>query len=86
MEVMGEWSSHYSRAVYIDHEDTRFLGLEKLAIDEANRRGWKYENVPGSVLLFRQLMSGEWPAEDFLVVEPGHKIEPSYDDKVICAT
>ncbi len=35
MEVMGEWSAHYSRAVYIDHEETRFLGCEQLAIDEA---------------------------------------------------
>jgi hypothetical protein len=85
MEVMGEWSAHYSRAVYIDHEDTRFLGCEQLAIDEAKRRGWKYENVPGSLLLFRQLMSGEWPAEDFLVVEPGRKVQPSYDDQVISA-
>lgn len=85
MEVMGEWSAHYSRAIYIDHEDTRFLGCEQLAIDEAKRRGWKYENVPGSLLLFRQLMSGDWPAEDFLVLEPGRKIQPSYDDGVIMA-
>jgi hypothetical protein len=85
MEVMGAWSQHYSRAAYIDHEETRFLGYEEVATDEARRRGWKFQKLPGSLVLFCQLMSGQWPAEDFLVVEPGQKIAASYDDRVVSA-
>ncbi len=85
MEVMGAWSEHYSRAVFIDHEHTRFLGYEQVAIDEARRRGWSYLKVAGSLALIGQLMSGDWPPEDFLVIEPGQKVVPSYDDQVVCA-
>ena len=85
MEVMGAWSEHYSRAVYIDHEETRFLGYEQVAIDEAQRRGWSYQKVAGTLALFWQLMSGEWPSHDFLIVEPGQKITASYDHQVVQA-
>ena len=85
MEVMGAWSEHYSRAVFIDHEHTRFLGYEQVAIDEAGRRGWSYLKIAGSLALIWQLMSGDWPPADFLVVEPGQKVVPSYDDQVVQA-
>jgi len=85
MEVMGAWAEHYSRAVFIEHAETRFLGLERVAVEEAKRRGWSYERVAGSLELFKQLLSGEWPAEDFLVLEPGQTVAASYDHGVVCA-
>ena len=70
MEVMGAWSEHYSRAAYIDQEETRFLGCEQLAREEARRRNWTYKSIPGSLVLFQQLTSGAWPPGDFLIVPP----------------
>jgi hypothetical protein len=86
MEVMGAWSQHYSRAVYIDHEETRFLNYEKVAVDEASRRGWQYEKIIGSLLLLRRLVVGEWPDKDFLTVKPGQTIAASYDSQIMCAS
>ncbi len=85
MEVMGAWAEHYSRAVFIDQAETRFLDYERVAVDEAKRRGWSYEKIAGSLALFRQLLAGEWPDDDFLVLEPGQKVIASYDHGVICA-
>ena len=85
MEVMGEWAEHYSRAVFIDHEETRFLGYERIAVDEAKRRGWTYEKIAGSLGLFRRLLAGDWTGDDFLILEPGQKVAASYDGGVICA-
>ena len=85
MEVMGAWSQHYSRAVFIEHEETRFLGYERVAMEEAQRRQWSFEKLLGSLRLSWQLVSGEWPEDEFLVVEPGQKIVVSYDDLVIRA-
>ena len=85
MEVMGAWSEHYSRAVFIDQEETRFLNCEQIAVDEAQRRQWTFEKVAGSLILFQQLLSGNWPDDSFLVVEPGNRIAASHDDQVVCA-
>jgi hypothetical protein len=85
MEVMGAWSQHYSRAAFIEHEETRFLGFEQVAVDEAQRRQWTFEKILGSLRLTQQLVSGEWPEGEFLVVEPGQKIVASYDDLVLRA-
>ena len=85
MEVMGAWSQHYSRAAFIEHEETRFLGYEQVAVDEAQRRQWTFEKILGSLRLTQQLVSGEWPEEEFLVVEPGQKVAASYDDLVLRA-
>lgn len=85
MEVMGAWSEHYSRAVFIEHQETAFLEYEQIAIDEAKRRGWTYERLAGSLLLLRNLVSGEWPAEQFLTLQPGQKLQPSYDEQVFRA-
>lgn len=85
MEVMGAWSEHYSRAAFIEHAETTFLGYEQVAIEEATRRGWKFERIPGSLLLFRDLMAGNWKPEDFLVLEPGEQLQPSYDEQVFRA-
>jgi hypothetical protein len=85
MEVMGAWSEHYSRAGFIDHEETAFLGYEQVAREEATRRGWKFERIPGSLVLFRELMAGGWKPGDFLVLQPGEELQASYDEQVFRA-
>src|SRR5512146_426669 len=42
MEVMGAWSSHYNRAVYIDLGLGDAPSVEEQAQGEAQRRGWTF--------------------------------------------
>lgn len=46
--------------------------------------GREFKTLPGSLRLIKKLVSGEWPAEEFLTVEPGKRIALVGDwDKII---
>ena len=61
----------------------RLLAEQAREIAESN--GWRYDELPGDPHLIRKLIQGEWPVEDFLIVPPGARIEPSYDGStMIC--
>jgi len=83
MEVMGEWQKHYERAVFVDQgivDATAEAGKVKA---DAERRGWRYEEMAGDLLLIRRLLFGDWDDSDFLRVEPGEKITIAFGDEVI---
>ena len=82
MEVMGAWSSHYNRAVYIDMGLGDATRVEEQAQGEAQRRGWTFERLQGDIDLVRRLGYGEWD-EDFQVVPPGQRIVMQDGDGVI---
>lgn len=83
MEVMGAWSQHYQRAVYIDMQVGDGTPVETQTRDEAGRRGWTFESMAGNLVLIRRLLDGDWDS-DFLVLEPGEQIAMSYDEGVVC--
>lgn len=83
MEVMGAWQSHYQRAAYIDMGVADGSAVEAQTQEEASKRGWTYERLPGDLALIRRLLAGDWD-RDFLVVEPGQKIAMAYGDDVVC--
>lgn len=82
MTVMGEWSRHYNRAVFVDMGVGDATVAEQAARENAARRGWAFERMAGDVILFRRLLSGDW-ADDFLVLQPGETVALSYDDQVV---
>ncbi len=86
MEVMGAWSQNYSRAAFIDMEVARFLGYDRKAQEQAERRGWVYERLEGSMALIKALTEGKWPEKDFLIVNPGQKVIATYDERIIDCT
>lgn len=83
MAVMGEWMTHYTRAVYLD------LGFGDESVAEAEARAsaashhWKYERIAVNLDLFQRLLNGQWDADDFLVVQPGQTVAMSYDDLIL---
>jgi hypothetical protein len=85
MEVMGDWQSHYRRAVYIDMGVGDGKAVEAKAQAEAARRGWAFERMAGDLILIRRLLMGDWET-DFLVLQPGESVGMTYDEGVIgCA-
>jgi hypothetical protein len=85
MEVMGQWQAHYQRAAFVDMGVGDGSRVERMAQDDAARRGWVFEKVAGDMVLVRRLLFGDW-VDDFLVLEPGQALRMTYDDAVIgCA-
>lgn len=85
MEVMGEWSEHYTRAAFIETGAPDGERYETMAKEQADRRGWKFERKLGNQRMLQMLLSGSWPEDEFLVVPPGHQIKQSFEDDLIKA-
>lgn len=83
MEVMDGWTSHYERGVFIDFDFSKDLPCKAQAKRICEERGWAFEEIEGDLSLFQRWLDGPWPEEDFLIVEPGQRIVPSYDDGII---
>lgn len=83
MSVMGEWAKHYDRAVFIDTGNGDMDRFEKVAREQAQQRGWRYERKTGNRRLLEMLVNGQWDSEEFLVVPPGSIIRQSADTRLI---
>jgi Protein of unknown function (DUF1638) len=84
METLGAWRSHYDRAAFIAMEVVSDDSAAAQALDEAQRRGWRFERLAGDLRIVRRLMDGDW-ADDFLVLQPGELLAMSYDEDVVRA-
>lgn len=84
MEVLGGWRAHYGRAAFVAMGVADESGLEAEARAEAERRGWAFERVEGSLVLLRRLIDGDWD-DDMLVLQPGERLAMSWDDGVVRA-
>ena len=84
MEVLGGWRVHYGRAAFVSMGVADEAVPEAAARDEAERRGWAFERIEGSLVLLRRLIDGDW-GEDMLVLQPGEQLAMSYDDGVVKA-
>lgn len=85
MEVMGAWQKHYKRAAYIDAPEGPFPDYSEAVQKEADRRGWVFERLAGSLVLIRDLMEGRWDEERFLTVPAGESIVPTNDHRIVAA-
>lgn len=82
-EEMQRWSKHYTRAAFIDTGLGDLDRFEARAREKAEAEGWVYEKLTGNRRLITQLVHGDWPEEDFLVVPPGFSIRQSADEGVV---
>jgi len=83
-ETMGDLTQHYSRLVYIRMPFEQDSCFEDAAREGARSRGWEFESIPGDLSLLCNLVDGRWK-DDFIVLQPGDSVAPSYDDHVICS-
>lgn len=84
-EELVQNKKHYGKYAFIEmgvEPDERF---QKEAQRRAEEKGWQFEKMQGQMTLLRQLLWGEWPEADFLVVPPGHQVVARYDEGIIAA-
>jgi hypothetical protein len=84
-EQLCNMTRNYGKFTFIEmgiEPDDRF---ERRTQEEAARRGWKCEKIAGDMSLLQTLLDGPWDDDRFLVVQPGEKVEVSYDENVVKA-
>ena len=75
---------HYKRMTFIEMGIEPDGHFEQTARREADRRGWEFEKLIGNLRLFENLVNGPWDPDDFLVVQPGQKINFDYTGQIMC--
>jgi len=82
-EQFQAYRRNYSGLTYIstgvESEDT----FRVQARAEAEKEGWRFEEVPGSLALLERLVNGEWDAAEFLVVPPGAAVQGSLGEFIM---
>jgi hypothetical protein len=82
-EEMNRYQAAYRRLTFIETGLEPDGTFESSAREEAVRRNWVFEKIPGNLSLFRRLVAGDWDPVDFLVVPAGGRIAASYDDDIV---
>ncbi len=85
MDMEAEMLRNYKRMAHISWPNIPDDESVGSARGTAARKGWRFDQFPGGDRLMRKLLWGEWDDSEFLVVPPGQKLVPSYDDGVIKA-
>jgi hypothetical protein len=79
----ADWVTKYNQAAYVDvgvGDTERHAAFTRECADWL---GWKSEVLRGDPRLIRGLLDGQWNSEDYLIVEPGQRVKPSYDERII---
>lgn len=82
-EQFSAFRRHYSGLTYISTgvgPEDRFRGQARA---EAEKEGWTYEEIAGSLTLLQGLVDGEWDTADFLVVPPGATVQGTLGDAIV---
>ena len=84
-EQLTTYKRTYKQLTFIETGLEPDGSFEQRAREEAVRKGWKFEKVSGSLALFEQLVSGNWTDDDFLIVRPGWRVAPRYNESILSA-
>jgi len=78
------WKRNYTRAVLLAWDDSE-LGADRERVrGVAEENHWRYEEIAVDLRLVRMLLTGNWPASEFLVLQPGERIAATHDACVLC--
>jgi hypothetical protein len=86
--LLGEvsrWADAYTHGTLIDFEFLKSLNFRQQVQRVCTEKSWEYGELPGDLRLFEKLLAGDWNDQDFLVVRPGEKVVPTFDQRIIGA-
>jgi len=82
---MNRWAEVYSSGCLVDFDFLGGLGLDQKVKQICAEKGWSYEQIPGDLSLVEKMVNGPWTDEEFLKVEPGQVVVPTFDERIITA-
>jgi len=82
-EQFSSFRRHYSGLTYISTGVASDDASRIQARSEAEKEGWAFDEVKGSLSLFERLVNGPWDAADFLRVPPGAAIHANFGDSIV---
>lgn len=84
-EQLCEHAHNYGKMTYIQMGVEPGKQFEEIAHAQADEKGWAFEKIQGDLTLLQRMVDGQWGDHEFLVVAPGNKIAPSFNESVIKA-
>lgn len=75
MRMEQNWIAEYSWATYVDWHFPDSERHRQFTRECAEYLGWNYDELEGSPALIQHMVDGLWDERDFLVVQPGQRIE-----------
>lgn len=85
VEADKEGLAHYNCAAFVDLGVGESEKEVRYCQDCAKWMGWKFMRLQSDPQLLKDLLSGRWDDQRFLVLEPGETFSLSLDDQVIKA-
>jgi hypothetical protein len=82
-EQFSAYRCRYTRLAYISTGVEADEACRSLALAEADREGWTFEEIEGSLTLLERLVDGDWDEADFLVAPPGASIRVSLGESIV---
>jgi hypothetical protein len=83
LEKMADWLKHYRKLAFLNTGVGDIEGYRTSAREFAAERHWAFEELAGDSGLLDRMVNGEWDPADFLVVQPGQTIYPTYGPDII---
>jgi len=85
MDMEQDWFRKYTTATYIDMGIGDTGQYETYTQECADWLNWEFDRLDGDPSLIERFVSGRWNPEDFLIVEPHHRIEATNDASIVRA-
>jgi hypothetical protein len=85
-EQFNAFRKHYSGLTYISVGVASDETSRAKARAEAEKEGWAFDEVAGTLSMLERLVNGEWDEASFLVVPPGATIRATMGDGIVEAT
>ena len=82
-EQLGDLTRNYRQFTFIEMGMEQDASYEQHTREEAAAKGWKFEKIAGDIGMIERLVNGVWDEKEFLFVPVGHRIIPTYDERII---
>ena len=82
-EKLCGYERNYRRFAFIEMGIEPNGRFENYAREEAARRGWDFDKIPGDLSFMQRLVDGPWPDEEFLTIQPGNRLKACYSGGIV---
>ena len=83
MEMEQDWFRKYTTAAYVDMGVGNAEQHKAYTQQCAEWLKWKFDKLEGDAGLIVRMLNGEWNEEEFLIVEPAHRIQATNQEDIM---